>query len=239
MKKTVSLSLILIIIMSLVTSVYAESSFTLSLQPNKTEVNKNEEFSVELKLSNLAQGENGIIAIGATLDYDDDSLEYVNMEGKGEWSKPSYNKENKEFTTERNGYAEGNETILTVTFKVKEQSKQNLEIKLKNITASNGTRDIEKSNIETNVTVKSMSTIPDIITPPANNTTMPVIDTGDEKQNQPIKDAPVSNNNTQAVVNQPIPNTGSSDNLIIVAVVVMAVASIATFVRMKKFEKEM
>lgn len=237
MKKVVSLSLILIIMISLVTSVYAESDFTLSLKPNKTEVSKDEEFSVELRLSNLQQDEKGIITLGATLDYDENSLEYVNMEGQGEWSKPSYNKANKTFITDRNGYAENNETIFKITFKVKDQSKSNLEIKLKDIVASNGSGDIEKADIKTSIAIKNnMPIIPEV---PSDNDTIqpPNLDLDDG--NDVIKDAPIQDNNKTTGTTQPIPNTGSSDNLIIIAVVVMAIASITTFIRMKKFEKEM
>lgn len=245
MKRIVSLSLILIMMISLVSSVYAESSFTLSLKPNKTEVSKDEEFSVEVRLSNLKQGEKGIIALAGTLEYDQSSLEYVKMEGQGEWDKPTYSDESKIFSTTRNGYAESNEAIFKIVFKVKEQSKQNLEIKLKEITASNGTADIEINDVKTNVTVKSTTTIPDIVIPDNNTTSGPTIDTGDG--NDTIKDGPTSgnnnnnanNNNNTPVVNKPLPNTGSSDNLVIVAIAIMSITAVTSFIKMRKIDKEM
>lgn len=62
MKKIIVLSLILLITISMVINVYANSTFEMSLQPSKKEVNKGEEFTVDVNLSNI-QMDKGIIAI--------------------------------------------------------------------------------------------------------------------------------------------------------------------------------
>ena len=61
MKKIVSLTLILVVMMTLVSNVYAASSYKLSLEPSKTEVSKGEQFTVDVKISEI-QDEKGIIA---------------------------------------------------------------------------------------------------------------------------------------------------------------------------------
>ena len=72
MKKIISLTLILVVMMTLVSNVYAESSYKLSLEPSKNEVGKGEQFTVDVKISDI-QDESGIIALGAKLEYDQTS----------------------------------------------------------------------------------------------------------------------------------------------------------------------
>ncbi len=62
MKKIIILSLILLITISIVINVYATSTFEMSLQSSKNEVSKGEEFTVDVKLSNI-QIDKGLIAI--------------------------------------------------------------------------------------------------------------------------------------------------------------------------------
>lgn len=88
MKKILSLSIILIII-SIVSSVYANSPCEIKLQTEKDEFNINDEFVVNVDLSNI-QDEKGIFGISAVLDYSRESLEYISMESQNGWEKPSY-----------------------------------------------------------------------------------------------------------------------------------------------------
>lgn len=62
MKKIVILSFILLTTISMVINVYATSTFEMSLQSSKSEVTKGEEFTVDVKISNI-QMDKGIIAI--------------------------------------------------------------------------------------------------------------------------------------------------------------------------------
>lgn len=230
MKKLMSLTLILVIMMTLITNVYAASSYKLSLKSSKRELNKGDEFSVDVKLSNI-QDEKGIIALGATLEYDEDSLELVKMEGKGEWSKPTYNETNGKFVTDRNEYTTSDETICTITFKVKEESKQNLEIILSKISASNGEADMTIDDISTIVSIKNN----DIITDPDNKKDEPFISENTNNENATSNN--VTNNN-QSASEKDMPNTGSSD-IIVVFIVIATLATAVTFIKMQKVNKEM
>lgn len=233
MKKLMSLSLILVIMMTLVTNVYAASSYKLALKPNKREISKGDEVTVSVNLSGI-QDEKGLIALGATLEFDEESLELVKMNEKGEWSKPTYNEVNGKLVTDRNGYATENETAFTMTFKVKEESKESLKIVLSNITASNGNEDIKIEDINTTISVKDGT---GNILPPDednNNTNDPFISEEPTGTNQ-IKDGDITSNNT--TTEKDMPDTGSS-NLIITLVTIAGVATIVSFVRMKKANEQ-
>lgn len=62
MKKIIVLGLIILTTISIVINVYATSTFEMSMQSSKSEVTKGEEFTVDVKISNV-QMDKGIIAI--------------------------------------------------------------------------------------------------------------------------------------------------------------------------------
>lgn len=237
MKKIISLTLILVVMMTLISNVYAASSYKLSLEPSKSEVSKGEQFTVDVKISDI-QDENGIIALGAKLEYDETSLELVEMQGVGKWSSPSYNELNGEFATDRNGNTIGNETIFRITFKVTEQSKQDFEISLKNISASNGNEDIKIEDVKTEMSLKNTTSNPDDIIPTnpnENNTNDPFISIDD-----PETPNGVGNNiSNGTLTNQTIPDTGSSNSMLAVLIGVAGILAVVSFVRMRKNEEIM
>lgn len=233
MKKIISLTLILVVMMILVSNVYAESSYKLSLEPSKNEVGKGEQFTVDVKISDI-QDESGIIALGAKLEYDQTSLELVEMQGVGKWSSPSYNELNGEFATDRNGNTIGNETMFRITFKVTEQSKQNFEISLKNISASNGNEDIKIEDIKTEISLKDDDNI--IPTDPSgNNTNGPFID--DSETPNGVGNNIVNGNGNGILTNQTIPDTGSSNSMLAVFIGVAGILAVVSFIKMRKNEE--
>lgn len=228
MKKILSLSLALIIVMSLMTNVYAASTCKVKLT-TKTEVNKGDEFSVNVMLSNV-EDENGIMAISGKLEYDTSSLELKKMERQGEWAKPTYNELNGEFVTERSDYTKSNETIFTITFKVKEDSKQNLEIAIRNITASNGVKDIETSDAVTRVTV--MSIVPD--EKPDDNTNKP---NGTTQDPELVMGEDNNKNNNKVSSDKDLPDTGISNTMVPVSIAVISIIAVASFIKMRKIDE--
>ena len=153
MKKIVKISLILFSIMCIVTAVYA-ASCNISLKTEKDEFSKDEEFVVDVNMSNI-QSEPGIIIFGATLEYDKNNLTLVKMEGKNTWATPSYNEENGTFVVDRGAPNKSDETIFSMTFKVKSQEAKTSTITLKNVEASDGDGDIKISNATKTITLKS------------------------------------------------------------------------------------
>ena len=109
MKKIQKLSIImLLMIIVLNVYVYAKPNCNVNMKTQKTEIDKNEEFTVEVEISNI-QSERGIIAIEATLEYDKESITLVKMEGQNDWSTPikdlSYNETNGKLVIDKRGLA--------------------------------------------------------------------------------------------------------------------------------------
>ncbi len=156
MKKITIIALILVITIGIMGNVYAAFSCNLNMQSNQTEVAKNQEFTVNINVTNI-QSERGIISMGGTLEYDKDSLELVKMEGKNGWETPSegssYNATNGKIVIDRSSVGKKDETIFSVTFKVKEASKQNLVVTFKNITVADGTQPVKIEQIYHNIAV--------------------------------------------------------------------------------------
>jgi hypothetical protein len=158
-KNAVKLSiLVIIILLSITISVYAASSCKITLTTTKDEFSKDEEFVVDVVVSDI-QNERGIIAFGAELEYDKSCLTLVKMEGENGWSTPSYNEENGKLVTDSNKLKTDDESIFKMTFKVIATT-TNTEIKLNNISVADGksTMDVDSSKLTIKTTTKANST---------------------------------------------------------------------------------
>lgn len=245
MKKIiVGLSLIVLILVGIIGTVYAADA-SVSLQTSKNEYTKNEEFTMDVVLSGLTT-QKGVAALMATLEYDKDSLTLVKMEGQNGWSTPSYNEANGKLVTDKNSNVTSTETVLKLTFKVKENAKQNLVITLKNMSASGGSGDIEMARAYKELTVQSGTVNP-----------KPNPGEDDQKPNKPDNNNTVdntisnnTNNNTQKpstnneeklnVINTVndtasgrLPQTGFDDTIFIVGGIVAIIVAIVFFIRMR------
>lgn len=202
MSKKLKICLILVVVLTTITTVYAALSCKVSLQTKK-EVSKNEEFVVDVVLSDI-QSDRGVIALGATLEYDKDSLTLVKMEGQNGWATPSYNEKNGILATDRNALTTSDETVFKITFKANDNSKKDVDIILKDIAVANGKDEIELSNSKTTVTVKSGNASSD------DNTTK-----DDNKiANNTVSDNKVNNNttNNDNTVNNTTNNNNTNNN---------------------------
>lgn len=138
MKKISLLSILIVVIMAtMVTSVYAATTGKINMATQKSEYNKEEEVVVDVKISNL-KSDKGIITLGAVLEYDKTSLEFVKMSGADNWSNPSLNEANGKFITDRSGLTTTDESVLKITFKVKSTATATANIKLKEVEVSGG-----------------------------------------------------------------------------------------------------
>ncbi len=156
MKKIIMSSFILILTVCIMGNVYGAFSCQINMEAPKTQVSKNDEFTVDVKITNI-QSEKGVISFGGTLEYDKDSLTLVKMEGQNGWETPShgstFNKENGKIGITRNGVGKNNETIFKMTFQVKEASRQNLVVSLKDMVISDGTVPFKISNVSQTINV--------------------------------------------------------------------------------------
>lgn len=248
MKKIVKLALVLCMTIFIMGNVYAALSCHVSVEASKTEVSKNEEFTVDFNISNI-QSQRGIISIGATLEYDKDSLELVRMEGKNGWEAPeegsSYNSSKGKLAITRNGLGKDDETVFTATFKAKETSKKNLMITLKNITVADGTSPAKIALAYKNITVKNGISNPvpdpgkDDDTNTGNNT----------KTDTNLVENKVTNNNKNTTTNilnknstnkGNLPKAGETTAMIFIALIVLAVLVAGIFlVKIKIIDKKL
>lgn len=220
MKKIIILSVLLLITIATITNVYAASSFEMKLKPSKNEVDKNEEFVVEGIISKI-ELDKGIIALGGELEYDKDSLELVKFEGAENWSNPSYYDQSKKFATDRNDRTTSDETVFKITFKVKEESKDTINISLPTVSASNGKDEVKLTDIKTSVTLKKGTSNPDNPNPDqpkpddpkpnTNTTTDPKPDTNTNTDSNPNTNTN-NDNNKNLIGNNTLKNTNTEQN---------------------------
>ena len=135
MKKIIMSSFILILTVCIMGNVYGAFSCQINMEAPKTQVSKNDEFTVDVKITNI-QSEKGVISFGGTLEYDKDSLTVISTEGQNGW-KMTYNDAEGIMLIEHDNLIKDNGPLFKVTFKIKENSKPNVTIKLKDIICIN------------------------------------------------------------------------------------------------------
>lgn len=246
MKRTVKLSIVLIMmacaVIILGSNVYAALSCNVDMKVAKTEYSKNDELTVNVDISNIVS-ERGVISFGATLGYDKDSLELVKMEGQNGWETPvldlSYNPENGIMAITRSGLGKSDETILKLTFKVKENAKQKATITLSEIALADGTELAKVSSINKEITIKEGTNSPDPIIPEEPDTP----DKPDDNNNTTI-DNTIGNNggntnkgNTtiEDVKDGKLPQAGEANIVIIAVIGVCVIGAVALYIRAKKY----
>lgn len=216
MKKLTCIALIvMMILVCLASTVYAAPECTVSLQTPKSEFEKGEEFTLDVNISRI-KSERGIIALQATLDYDKDSLELKKMEGQNDWMTPvkdlSYNESNGKLVLDKNGLAKNDETILKITFKVKDTAKKDLTVSLKDISISDVTTPLEIAVVSKNIKIKEASS----------------------NQGQSGTSTKVPDKNSSDTYKGKLPQTGAKEGTILVIGGVALTLGIACFVKMKK-----
>lgn len=259
MKKIVKLSLVLLMAICIMGNVYAALSCNVSVQTAKSEYSKNEQFTVDVNIANI-QSDRGIISLGATLEYDKNSLTLVKMEGKNGWETPSsgasYNEANGKIAITRNGLGKNNETVFTITFKVKEQSKQNLAITLKDITVADGTQPAKIATTYKNITIKEGTVNPNPqpgtddpnknqTTTPGTNTTTPGtnsssnVSTNKTNTTANTSKNTIKNSNKNAVKSGSLPKAGSLGIVVIIPVVIIGIVAVIFFIKMKRLNRDL
>lgn len=139
-----------------------DSKIKVTINTDKTTLKTGEEFEVQVNVNELNTIENGIIAFSGSIDYDSDLLEMINMESQNDWDENEYNEYNFKFITTNNKFITEDGTIFKIKFKVKDiTTEQTTTIKIKDIIASNGKKDIESEDaeIEINITIPEETTI--------------------------------------------------------------------------------
>lgn len=218
MKKILYLSLILLITMGIMSNVYAAPACNMSAKTSKDVFDKEEVFTIDFVVSDI-QSERGIIAIGATLEYDKDSLTLVKMEGQNDWETPvngiSYNEANGEMAINKGGLGKSDETFLRITFKVNKESKQNPTISLSNIKVGDGTTPATVNTVNKTITVNG-----GITSNPSQNTNKTPSTSGDN-----------------SVKNEKLPQTGINNTVLEICIGLVALVTLMSYIRIKTLNK--
>lgn len=227
MKKVICLSLLLLITIGIISNVYAASTCDISARTSKNTFNKEEEFTVDFVVSNI-QSEKGIIAIGAVLEYDKDSLTLIKMEGQNGWETPSYNESNGNMAFTRNMLSKNDETFLRITFKVNKKSKANLTITLSDIKVGDGVAPATVKDVTKQITVNdgtipttSPTTTPTVVESPTPNTS---------------KNPSAGGDNT--IKNERLPQTGIDNTVLQISIALTVIATLGFYIKIKTINKK-
>lgn len=217
-KKFLKIAIIAVLLVFVYTTVASALSFTTTMTPSATVVPESTEFTVEVKVSNLDVGANGINSLSGYLKYDEKVFEKISessIEGRNGWSH-SYNAENDgKITLTKTSFVKTEEEVFQITFKTKsgfdKEEETKGQIQFTKITASNSASEISASDISIEITIgeeDSTSGNPttngtiqaQITTKPSNNTTNNVTNTN-KVTNTNTNKAKNTNTNTNKATN--------------------------------------
>lgn len=190
MKKLITICLSLVSILLLGSIIKVESIFALScgveLHSPKSNYTKEEEFSVTVNISNL-QSENGIVALGAILDYDKTALDLKEVIGENEWVA-QIGKNKSKIVAYSGKKVIKDENVMKLTFVIKKDTTaNNTWIKVSNFEISDGNEEITVSPATLNISVQDKKEPPQIDygnNENSGSTTTTVPNTPDNNENQ-------------------------------------------------------
>ena len=212
------ISIIAIMLVLVYTTVVSAFSFTPSMTTSRTTVAESTEFTIEVKVSNLDVGDNGINTMSGVLEYDDGIFEKIStssIDGLNSWN-PTYNAETGKITLTKLEFVKQEEKVFQVTFKTKAGvSGKSGEIKLVDIMAANNSSEINAQDISLTITVGTDSSNYGNTTN-TNSTQTPGVTTGNTAENNPAGPTVTvtpgttnTNTNTNATANT---NTNTNKN---------------------------
>ncbi len=151
-KKLCIVTLLVILAIASIMGTVNAANAKVSISSSKSECKKDDEITFEVKVSNI-DNEQGIIALGGTINYNKDELEFVKVTNSGNWSA-SYNSDNGKFVADRSDRTKEDETVFNVIFKVKVEDEKSVDVKLSDLEASGGDGAIKISDANATITVK-------------------------------------------------------------------------------------
>lgn len=163
-KKILKIAIIAVLLVCVCSNIVNALSFTATMTPSSKVVPYSTEFTVEIKVSNLDVGTNGINALSGYLKYDENIFEKISessIEGRNGWSH-SYNAENDgKITLTKTSFVKTEEEVFQITLKTKseedlkniEKAKQKGEIQFTKILASNSASEISAADISVEITI--------------------------------------------------------------------------------------
>lgn len=248
MKKVISISLILLIIICITGNVYAVLKCNVNMKTEKSEYNKGDTVTIDVNISNI-ESDRGVISFGGTLEYDKDSLKLEKIQGLNGWETPgigtSYNETNGKFIITRSGLGKNDETMFKLIFTVKNESKQNLVIRLKDISLADGIAPIKINEVNKNITIKEATQNPN--PQPGDNDSKPGdnIDNTDN-DSKPGNNSNIGNNSNTSnsiskkdntTANKIIPKTGDKILIFPILIGTLTIISILFVIKVKSINE--
>ena len=236
-KRVFKIAIITMMLIFVYATVVSALSFTATMTPSSTAVPESTEFTIEVKISNLDVGTNGVNSLSGYLKYDEEVFEPINdssIDGLNSWT-PSYGSDTGKITLTKQTFVKTEEKVFQIAFKTKSGvTGKSGEIKFTNIVASNSETTIAAADISTSITVGnagegytanttntpsngSISALP-----VANNTANNVSNTN---TNTNTNNSIVSSNTNTNTSGEDIPYTGVEDTVMYVlgAILVLAI----------------
>ena len=265
-RKILKIAIVAVLLVCVFSTLVNALSFTVTMTPSSKTVPTSTEFTVEVKVSNLDVGTNGINTLSGYLSYDQDVFEAINessIEGRNGWSHSLNTENDNKITLTKTSFVKTEEEVFQITFKTKSEEDKKAEkglIQFKGIKASNSASEISASDISIEIKIgEEESTSGNItnsgtisVTPTNTNTntnkTQIGISTNSTKTNTTN-----TNTNTNKTTNtnkvtpyvnstntteESIPHTGVEDTIMYFIVAVLAIA-IVFYIKFERINKEM
>lgn len=177
-RKIFKIAIIAMLLVCVCATVTNALSFSVTMTPSKKVVPASTEFTVEIKVSNLDVGTNGINTLSGNLIYDDEVFETIgesSIEGRNGWSHSFTPENDGKITLTKMSFVKTDEEVFQVTFKTKstEDLKNNTKglIQFKGISASNSASDITASDVSVEIKIgEESSEEGDVNVTPTNTT---------------------------------------------------------------------
>ena len=266
--KKLSIVIITTVILFSTTTVFAENLNTeLTTNKKEIQASKEEEVILNLEMKDFQEIEDGLYAYKGQIQYDKNvfyEIETNSFETKNMWTNFKYNKQNDEFVLIKKSGTTNPEEFLQIKLKVKSDATAgNTSITIKNQTTSEGKKDIEiqDSKIDIKVIQEDNNTDSD------NNSGTDGNDNNNNSENNNPGTGDNENNNNSGNNNQgnsegnnsnegnnnnqnnnqelgkpstEIPHTGlgNTETAIFIAIEVLTVIAIYTFIKYKKVDKK-
>lgn len=160
-RKILKIAIIAVLLVCVCSTLVSALSFTATMTPSKKVVPASTEFTVEIKVSNLDVGANGINSLSGNIKYDKNVFETItesSIEGRNGWSH-SFNAENDgKITLTKTSFVKTEEEVFQITFKTKSAEDLGTEnvkglIQFTGITASNSASDITANDISVEIKI--------------------------------------------------------------------------------------
>lgn len=151
--------LIMFILILLAPNIVFGVSFSGKIEASTNKIKAGEEIEFKFYLQDYEDIEDGLNAYKATLDYDSNIFENVELEdfkSQNQWQEFLYNENTHEFIAIKKAGSKNSEEVVTLKLRAKNDIKSGeTTIKIKDIVASEGKEDIKANDVEAKIAIIS------------------------------------------------------------------------------------